>query len=300
MWELLDMTGAHDAYGGFMESGAVLARFEALSLTAYDWTLVFALLFLTVEHADDLFAKRLNRQRLGETFSSLATQIPFYVSEGAVFGGVVLVYFHIHALIPWKLPETVTVACLAVFLADFVYYVEHYCMHRIRLLWVAHSVHHSSPVLNTATAFRFSLFDPLASGMFHLPLVLLGINPVFIFMGEILVQVYQFWIHNEMIGRLGPLEWVLNTPSHHRVHHGSDAKYLDRNYGGISIVWDRLFGTFQREEELPTYGLTTPINTINPLGVQFYELIHLWRDVRTAGKAGEFWGYVFRAPGWKP
>lgn len=300
MWELLDVTGAQDAYGSFMESGAVLARFEALSFTAYDWTLLFAVLFLIVELADDLLARRLNRERVGETFSSLATQIPFYVSEGVVFGGVVLVYFYIHAFIPWKLPETAAVAFLAVFLADFVYYMEHYCMHRIRLLWIAHSVHHSSPVLNTATAFRFSLFDPLVSGVFHLPLVLLGINPVFVFMGEILVQVYQFWIHNEMIGRLGPLEWFLNTPSHHRVHHGSDAKYIDRNYGGISIIWDRLFGTFRREEELPTYGLTTPINTINPIKVQFHEFIHLWRDVRKARDSGELWGYLFRAPGWRP
>ena len=300
MWKLLDVTGTQDAYGDFMESGAVLAYFEALSFSAYDWTLVFAVLFLLLELSDDTIEKRMSKARIGETFSSLATQIPYYVSETVVFGGVVLLYFHLHALVPWQLPETAAVAVVAVLLADFVYYVEHRFMHRVRLFWLAHSVHHSSPVLNTATAFRFSLFDPMISGLFHLPLVLLGINPVFIFMGEILVQAYQFWIHNEMMGKFGPLEWVLNTPSHHRVHHGMNAKYIDRNYGGILIVWDRLFGTFQEEEELPTYGLTTPINTINPLKVQFYEFIHLWRDLRTARHAGEFWGYVFRAPGWRP
>ena len=300
MWELLDLIGTQDAYGNYTESVYVLVRYVALSFLAYDWTLVFAALYLFVELVDDLIEKRMNRERIGETFSSLATQIPFYVSEAVVFGGVVLGYFYIYTFIPWKLPETATVAFLAVFLADFVYYVEHRLMHKIRLFWLAHSVHHSSPVLNTATAFRFSLFDPVISGLFHLPLVLLGINPIFIFMGEILVQVYRFWIHNEMIGKLGPLEWFLNTPSHHRVHHGANAKYIDKNFAGILIVWDRLFGTFQREEELPTYGLTTPINTINPIKVQFYEFFRLWRDLRTARNAGEFFGYVFKGPGWKP
>lgn len=300
MWELLDLIGTQDAYGNYTESVYVLIRYVALSFSAYDWTLVFAALYLFVELVDDLIEKRMNKERIGETFSSLATQIPFYVSEAVVFGGTVLGYFYIYTFIPWKLPETATVAFLAVFLADFVYYVEHRLMHKVRLFWLAHSVHHSSPVLNTATAYRFSMFDPVISGLFHLPLVLLGINPIFIFMGELLVQVYQFWIHNEMIGKLGPLEWVLNTPSHHRVHHGANAKYLDKNFAGILIVWDRLFGTFQREEELPTYGLITPINTINPIKVQFYEFFRLWRDLRTARNAGEFFGYVFKGPGWKP
>ena len=300
MWELLNLIGTQDEYGNYTESVYVLVRYVALSFSAYDWTLVFAALFLFVELVDDLIEKRINKERIGETFSSLATQIPFYMSETVVFGGVVLGYFYIYTFIPWKLPETATVAFLAVFLADFVYYVEHRLMHNIRLFWLAHSVHHSSPVLNTATAFRFSLFDPVISGLFHLPLVLLGINPIFIFMGELLVQVYQFWIHNEMMGKLGPFEWFLNTPSHHRVHHGANAKYIDKNFGGILIVWDRLFGTFQQEEELPTYGLITPINTINPIKVQFYEFFRLWRDLRTARNAGEFFGYVFKGPGWKP
>ena len=300
MWELLNLIGTQDEYGNYTESVYVLVRYVALSFSAYDWTLVFAALFLFVELVDDLIEKRINKERIGETFSSLATQIPFYMSETVVFGGVVLGYFYIYTFIPWKLPETATVAFLAVFLADFVYYVEHRLMHNIRLFWLAHSVHHSSPMLNTATAFRFSLFDPVISGLFHLPLVLLGINPIFIFMGELLVQVYQFWIHNEMMGKLGPFEWFLNTPSHHRVHHGANAKYIDKNFGGILIVWDRLFGTFQQEEELPTYGLITPINTINPIKVQFYEFFRLWRDLRTARNAGEFFGYVFKGPGWKP
>ena len=300
MWELLGMTGTQDAYGDYIGSEYLLAYFEALSFSAYDWTLVFAVLFLIVELADDLVEKRMNKERAGETFSSIATQIPYYVSETVVFGGIVLLYFYLYTFIPWKLPETVTMAFIALILTDFVYYVEHRFMHNVRLFWLAHSVHHSSPVFNTATAFRFSIFDPVISGLFHLPLVLLGINPIFIFMGEILVQAYQFWIHNEVIGKLGPFEWVLNTPSHHRVHHGSDAKYIDKNFGGIFIVWDRLFGTFEEEDELPTYGLITPINTINPVKVQFYEFFRLWRDIRTARNAGEVLRYVFKGPGWKP
>jgi sterol desaturase/sphingolipid hydroxylase (fatty acid hydroxylase superfamily) len=144
------------------------------------------------------------------------------------------------------------------------------------------------------------MFDPFVSGMFHLPLVLMGINPIYIFMGEILVQVYQFWIHNEMIRKLGPLEWIFNTPSHHRVHHGSDRKYLDKNFGGITIIYDRIFGTFQEEEEIPTYGLTTPINTVNPIKVQFFEFGLLFKDMKKTSGISNKLRYLIKGPGWSP
>lgn len=297
MQNILDYMEFNAYYERFISNNPVLSYFEALSFSIYDWTLVFAILFVSIEILDDIIEGRMNKGRISETLSSFATQIPFYLAEVFVFGLVIFGYFYIYEFIPWKLPNTAAIAFLAVFLADFTYYVEHYLMHKVRMFWLAHSVHHSSPEFNTATAFRFSMFDPLISGVFHLPLVLLGINPVFIFTGEILVQAYQFWIHNEMIKKLGPLEWVLNTPSHHRVHHGSDRKYLDKNFGGITIIWDRLFGTFQREEEIPTYGLTTPINTVNPIKVQFFEFIQLFKDIKRYPGAGNKLKLLVKGPG---
>ncbi|WP_246119327.1 sterol desaturase family protein [Aliikangiella coralliicola] len=274
--------------------------FEYISIDIYDWVLVFALLFLLIELLDDAVSKRFTGDRFLETLSSIFTQIPFYFGEVVVFATAVYGYFTLYDYIPWKMPVNAMSFFLVLLMADFTYYVEHFCLHKIRLFWAAHSVHHSSNVMNTATAFRFSLFDPLISAIFHIPLLLLGFHPMFIFAAEIIIQAYQFWIHNEMIGKLGPLEWLFNTPSHHRVHHGSDKEYIDTNYGGILIIWDRLFGTFAKEEKLPTYGLTTPMTSKNPITVQFYEWMRMYRDLRNANSLGEFAGYIFRAPGWKP
>lgn len=273
---------------------------EYMSIDIYDWTLVFAFLFLLIELTDDALTRRFSGERFLETLSSLVTQVPYYFTEVIIFSAAVYSYFTIYEYIPWKMPVNTMGFILVLIMADFTYYVEHFCLHKIRLLWLAHSVHHSSGVMNTATAFRFSLFDPVVSATFHLPLLLLGFHPMFIFAAEILIQAYQFWIHNEMIGKLGPLEWVFNTPSHHRVHHGSDEEYIDKNYGGILIVWDRIFATFAKEEKIPTYGLATPMRSKNPITVQFHEFYNIFRDVRKSRRFSETLGYLFLPPGWEP
>jgi sterol desaturase/sphingolipid hydroxylase (fatty acid hydroxylase superfamily) len=277
-----------------------LEYLEFMSFNIYDWVLVFAGLFLCLEILNDAVTRRFSRSRMMETLSSAFTQVPYYFSEILIFGSAVYLYFTIYEFIPWKIPVNGYSALLVLLLADLTYYIEHYAIHRIRLFWLAHSVHHSSGVYNTATAFRFSLFDPVVSVIFHLPLLLMGFNPILIFAAEVLVQAYQFWIHNEMIGKLGPLEWFLNTPSHHRVHHGSDSKYIDKNFAGILIIWDRLFGTFQKEEELPTYGLTTQMTSKNPITVQFYEFPRLYKDLREAKNTATFINYLIKPPGWQP
>ncbi|WP_229753674.1 sterol desaturase family protein [Amphritea balenae] len=271
-----------------------------MSFNIYDWVLVFAGLFLALEILNDIVTRRFSGGRFMETLSSVFTQVPYYFTEMIIFGGAVYLYFVIYEYIPWQIPVNGYSALLVLMLADLTYYIEHYAIHRIRLFWLAHSVHHSSSDYNTATAFRFSLFDPMVSVLFHLPLVLMGFNPILIFAAEVLVQAYQFWIHNEMIGKLGPLEWFLNTPSHHRVHHGSDSKYIDKNFGGILIIWDRIFGTFQKEEELPNYGLTTPMASKNPITVQFYEFPRLYKDLASAENASDFVKYLVKPPGWRP
>ena len=181
---------------------------------------------------------------------------------------------------------------------DAIYYWNHRVMHESRWLWAIHVVHHSSERYNLSTALRQPVAD--AFGMF-VPYGLMafaGFRPQLIETARGVNLLYQFWIHTETIGRLGRLEEVLNTPSHHRVHHGSNRRYIDRNHGSILIVWDRLFGTFQREDEPVVYGLTSNIDTYNPARIATHEHADILRDVARSRTWRDRLGYVFRGPGW--
>jgi len=134
----------------------------------------------------------------------------------------------------------------------------------------------------------------------HFPLIFMGFPPELVFFGILVVLAYQTWIHTELIVKLGPLDGVLNTPANHRVHHGCDDKYIDKNYGGILIIWDRIFGTYQREEETPNYGLKRDFNSINPLFVWVSEWPGLFADLKKSKSFGETWMYLFGRPGWQP
>jgi sterol desaturase/sphingolipid hydroxylase (fatty acid hydroxylase superfamily) len=172
-------------------------------------------------------------------------------------------------------------AWVAIFFAeDFCYYWFHRVHHEVRLFWAAHVNHHSSERYNLAVALRQSWTTPFTGFMFWMPLALLGFHPLMIMTQQAISLLYQFWIHTQAIGRLGPLESVLNTPSHHRVHHGSNPQYLDRNYAGILIIWDKLFGSFEPEGEKVAYGLTKNIHTFNPLQIAVHEFVAIWRDFR--------------------
>ncbi len=186
---------------------------------------------------------------------------------------------------------------------DFCYYWFHRAHHEVRLLWAAHVHHHSSRYFNLSTALRQPWLTPLTGPVFWLPLALLGFSPPMILSAQAISLLYQFWIHTEVVRRLPPpLEWLLNTPSHHRVHHGKNVAYLDRNHGGVLIVWDRLFGTFAAEDEREPvrYGLTHDIQTHHPLTIATHELVALGADVRRAGSLGNMLRYLFAPPGWSP
>ena len=167
------------------------------------------------------------------------------------------------------------------FCDEFSYYWFHRASHECRLFWASHVVHHSSQRYNLSTALRQSWTGTFVSWIFWAWLPLVGFRPMMVLTMQAISLLYQFWIHTELVRSLGPLEWVLNTPSHHRVHHGSNARYLDRNHGGTLIVWDRLFGTFEPEAETPVFGLTTNIGTYNPVRIAFHEWVDLWRAVLT-------------------
>jgi sterol desaturase/sphingolipid hydroxylase (fatty acid hydroxylase superfamily) len=180
---------------------------------------------------------------------------------------------------------------------DFCYYWFHRLHHEVRLFWAGHVVHHSSRHFNLSTALR-QPWTTFASPLFYLPLPLLGFDPLLLVTVHSINLLWQFWIHTELVGRLGPLEWVLNTPSHHRVHHGRNVRYLDRNHGGMLIVWDRLFGTFEPEVERVDYGLTKNLDSFSPWQIAFHEWRALLRDVRRAPSLGDALRTLLRPPGW--
>jgi sterol desaturase/sphingolipid hydroxylase (fatty acid hydroxylase superfamily) len=186
------------------------------------------------------------------------------------------------------------------FAEDCCYYWFHRLHHEVRFLWAAHVNHHSSRRYNFSTALRQTLLTPITGPWFWMPLPLLGFAPWMVLTAQAWSLIYQFWLHTEAVDRIGPLEWVLNTPSHHRVHHGKNVAYLDKNHGGILIIWDRLFGTFAPEREPVVYGLTTDITTYNPLRIGFHEVAALGRDVARAPTLRAKLGYLFAPPGWSP
>ena len=181
---------------------------------------------------------------------------------------------------------------------DFIYYWNHRLMHEVRGLWAIHVVHHSGERYNLSTALRQPVADVLGVWVPYGWLARLGIRPALIAQARGINLLYQYWIHTDTIGSLGASEAVLNTPSHHRVHHGSNRAYIDRNHGSILIVWDRLFGTFQREDEPVVYGLTKNINTYNPLRIASHELGDIVRDVAHSTRWRDRLSFVLRGPGW--
>ncbi|RED51313.1 sterol desaturase family protein [Aestuariispira insulae] len=262
--------------------------------------LTIAAAILSIELVRDLLTRRISWNGLGDILASLSTQIPFFLVSSLTVGGAILLYYTLWYVTPVHLPNNIWTIAAAILVADFAYYWEHRAAHRVRIFWFSHAVHHSAPKMNVAVAYRFGPFEPLMSVPFHAPMVLLGFDPLLVIFAELMVLSYQTWLHTELIGKLGFLDRIFNTPSNHRVHHGSNDAYLDKNYGGILILWDRLFGTYAAEEEKVVYGLTTQIETVNPIKVWFSELPGLWRDLIRARTAGDVAGYLFRPPGWEP
>jgi sterol desaturase/sphingolipid hydroxylase (fatty acid hydroxylase superfamily) len=194
-----------------------------------------------------------------------------------------------------------TVAAIAVLFVglEFCYYWFHRASHRIRWFWASHAVHHSSNELNLGAAYRFGWTGRLAgNGVFFVPLIWVGFPPKVVGATVALNLLYQFWLHTTWIPKLGPLEYVLNTPSHHRVHHASNPEYLDRNYGGALIVFDRLFGTFAAERDtVPCrYGLVQPLHSWNPVRIAFHEWLALGQDFWRAKGWQERWDILFGPP----
>jgi sterol desaturase/sphingolipid hydroxylase (fatty acid hydroxylase superfamily) len=235
-----------------------------------------------------------------DTFSSLSLGILNVVVSSLNKGFMLFVWWWCYQHRIFDIPVTWWSWILLLVLEDVCYYWFHRTHHEIRVLWAAHENHHSSQYYNLSTALRQSLTTPLTSIPFWLPLLFLGFSPEMVLTQQAISLLYQFWLHTEAIGSLGPLEHILNTPSHHRVHHGTNPEYIDKNHAGIFIVWDKIFGTFEPEVARVKYGLTTNIETFNPLKAGTHEWLSIARDVRNAASLREAWMYLFGPPGWRP
>ncbi len=216
---------------------------------------------------------------------------------------IILTFIYNLRLVAWE--QSVLYWLVLFLLIDFQFYWLHRLEHFCRIFWAAHVTHHSAEHMNISVGFRASLMRPLYDFLFFLPLPLLGFKPIDILLMYSLSQVWAVFVHTEVIRKLGVLEYLMVTPSHHRVHHASNARYLDKNMGMVLIVWDKLFGTFQRElsnEEYEPirYGLTKPLTDQNLFTVIFHEWIDIWADVRrkNIGWKNKL-RYVFGPPGWK-
>ncbi|KRF38413.1 sterol desaturase family protein [Terrabacter sp. Soil810] len=224
------------------------------------------------------------------------------VGVGIVYKAAQLVvYAALYAVTPLRLDTSLWWVWVVIFFAeDLAYYWYHRAHHEVRILWASHVVHHSSQRYNFSTALR-QTWTPFGGIPFWAPLALLGVPVWAIFLQQSISLLYQFFLHTERVGKLWrPVEYVMNTPSHHRVHHGMNNAYLDRNYGGILVIWDRLFRSFEPEGERVVYGLTKQLRTYNPLVVATHEYASIWADVRAARRWRDRWGFVVRGPGWQP
>tara|TARA_Y100000022_G_scaffold35878_1_gene29145 strand:- start:375 stop:944 length:570 start_codon:yes stop_codon:yes gene_type:complete len=179
---------------------------------------------------------------------------------------------------------------------DFVFYIYHRLSHRVRFLWAVHLSHHSSEEMNFAVSFRQAWFGPISKIPFFMALPLLGFDPTIIAVAGVMSTLWGIVGHTQIVGKLGVLEWVFNTPSHHRVHHGANKQYIDKNYGNLLIIWDRIFGTFAPEEEPVKFGLVNNVNTFNPTKITFMAWSSMIKDIKNKNNFIEILSTIFGPP----
>lgn len=260
---------------------------------------IFNLVLIVFEIALDFFTSK--ERRWKDSFANIVIFILGQLLEKTVFGAIgIICLMPFHWLSPFEIPINGWTWVLAFFAADFTYYWMHRTEHEHRILWANHSVHHSSEDYNLTVSMRLSIIESAIEWIFLIPMILIGFAPFQAVVALIFVAQYQTWVHTERIVKLGWLDEVFNTPSVHRVHHGSNRKYLDKNYGGVLIIWDKIFGTFQREEEKVIYGLTRNIHSNNPITINFIEYKNIWKDVKKCRTWKDRFRIVFGNLVWRP
>jgi len=259
--------------------------------------------FISLIIIEVIFAVKTQRELYGA--KDAATSIA--LGLGNLFTGlltntlIIFVFSFIYQYSLFTIPYNVWWAWAFCFFADdFSYYWFHRTAHSVRWFWASHVVHHSSERYNLAAALRQTWTGNITGAfLFWTWMPFIGFHPGMVMFMQAISLLYQFWIHTEVINKMPRwYEFIFNTPSHHRVHHGSDVLYLDKNHAGSLIIWDRMFGTFQKEEYRPKYGLTKNVNTFNPVYVAFHEWANIVKDMRKAKTWKDAWNYLFNSPGW--
>jgi sterol desaturase/sphingolipid hydroxylase (fatty acid hydroxylase superfamily) len=260
-------------------------------------------LFFILIGIEILVARILERRvyRFADSFADLGCgmieQLLGVLVKTALFGGYLTLYAKARLLDLSQESWAVFVTCFVA--VDFLYYWFHRMSHEIGALWAAHSVHHQSEEYNLSVALRQGAFQSFFSWAFYLPLAIVGFAPATFLTCSALNTLYQFWIHTRLIGRLGPVEWIFNTPSHHRVHHGRNPRYIDRNHAGVFIIWDRMFGTFVPETDEPVYGVVKPLMSTNPLWANFASWADLWSVAVRSSRWSDRLRPLLAPPGWR-
>jgi sterol desaturase/sphingolipid hydroxylase (fatty acid hydroxylase superfamily) len=251
-------------------------------------------LYINWKEQRNLYERKEALSSIGMGLGSLVIDI---LMKGLALGTYYLIYNYRLFDIGWHWWAWI----LILFADDFTFYWHHRLSHEIRILWASHVNHHSSQTLNLATALRQSWGEQFYKYIWWCWMPLVGFEPLMMMMMMSISLIYQYWVHTELIRKLPKwFEFFFNTPSHHRVHHASNVRYLDQNHAGILIIWDRMFGTFaeEREEEKPVYGLTKNIHTYNLFKIASHEFFDIWKDVKRAPKFKDKLKYIFYPPGW--
>jgi alkylglycerol monooxygenase len=262
-------------------------------------------IFLAFIGGELLLARHRGRRlyRFADSIANLGNGIGEQVIAAFAIPITVGIYAFVfaHARLATQSSRSVAAWIVLFFAVDLCYFLFHWAAHRVNFLWAGHVVHHSSEEYNYSVALRQSWFgQQLTEWVFFVPLAFAGFPPAMFLVMLTLNTLYQFFIHTRLVGTLGPLEWFLNTPSHHRVHHGINPRYVDRNYAGVLIIWDRLFGTFEPEGDEPVYGLVKPLGSFNPLWAN----THRWFEIasmsrRTSRLVDKIYAW-FAPPEWRP
>ncbi|PSW17667.1 sterol desaturase family protein [Photobacterium sanctipauli] len=275
----------------------------SLEVWVQDWSFVLFLGIFGLELIRLSFKKLISWRILGDAVTNFITLYLFiginFILAATFYIAIFYVVYEHFSIIQLPTNLWTIVGCLV--LADLAYYWEHRFVHRVKFAWATHTVHHSSPYFNISVAFRFGPLDGFFPLFFHLPLAILGFNPLVIFLCEAIVQIYQTVLHTEAVKKLPrPIEAVFNTPSHHRVHHGVNRQYLDKNYAGILIIWDKMFGTFAEEKDKVRFGVYPQINTINPIKVFFGGYWDLCKQCFQCSNWRDRINTLIKPPGWEP
>ncbi|XP_063230292.1 alkylglycerol monooxygenase-like [Bacillus rossius redtenbacheri] len=260
----------------------------------------YLLAFLLVENAL-LWLEGQPTLRLNDGVTSLSHGVLHQCGRLVFRGAESAAYMYIHkhwrlADMAWDSPCTWYLAALGV---DFCYYWVHRACHEVHILWAQHQVHHSSEEFNLAVGLRQSVLQEWCGFVFYLPLALF-VPPAHFLTHQQFNLLYQFWLHTKVVRSLGPLEWVFNTPQHHRVHHGCNLSYLDKNYGGVLIIWDRMFGTFAQEKDDIIYGLVYNQPSFNPLFLQVFYNMNVVNKWRSMSGWQDKMAAVWKGPSWLP